>query len=78
MDELLESYPYRGAILIRSETKNLPLYYLVYTTLNRTAAKIMRDIMKKEGRYGVHYDLMKGRFPTMDEAYPLQRFIFER
>lgn len=78
MDEMLESYPYKGAILIRSEEKNLPLYYLIYTTHNKIAAKIMRDIMKKEGRYGVHYDLRLERFPTLDEAYPLERFLFER
>lgn len=30
MDEVLDSYPYKGAILIRSETKNLPLYYCVH------------------------------------------------
>jgi len=78
MDEMLEQYPYKGAILIRSETKNLPLYYLVYTTHNRTAAKIMRDIMNREGDFPIYYDMSKGRFPTFDEVYPLERFIFER
>ena len=37
----------------------------------------MRDIMKKEGQYGVYFDIAKGRFPTLDEVYPLKRFIFE-
>ena len=77
MDEMLDSYPFKGAMLIRSEEKNLPLYYLVYTTNNFTAAKIMRDIIKKEGNFGVHYSFRLERFPTLDEVYPLQRFIFE-
>ena len=77
MDEMLGSYPYMGAMLVRSESKNLPLYYLVYATKNGTAAKIMRDIMKKEGDFPIYYDIEKGRFPTLDEVYPLQRFIFE-
>ena len=77
MDEMLESYPYKGAMLVRSTNKKLPLYYLVYTTNNRTAAKIMRDIMKKEGDFPIYYDIGKRRFPTLDEVYPLQRFIFE-
>jgi three-Cys-motif partner protein len=78
MTEMLESYPYKGAILIRSEARNLPLYYLIYTTHNRTAASIMRDIMKKEGQYSIYFDIQKGRFPTLDEVYPLERFIFEK
>jgi len=77
MDGMLDSYPYKGAILIRSKTKNLPLYYLTYTTHNETAAKIMRDIMKKEGHFPIHYDIIKGRFPKFDEVFPLERFIFE-
>lgn len=76
LDEMLEAYPYKGAILIRSETKNLPLYYLIYTTHNRTAAKIMRDIMKKEGEFPLHYKL-SGEPQTVDEVYPIERFIFE-
>ena len=78
MDEMLESYPYKGAILIRSETKNLPLYYLVYTTHNYTAAKIMRDIIKKEGDFPLYYNILTGKPQTLDEVYPLERFIFER
>lgn len=77
IDEILETFPHKGAILIRSEKKNLPLYYLVYTTHNETAAKIMRDIMKREGDFAVYYNILKGRFPTLDEVYPLTRFIFE-
>lgn len=77
MDEMLKSYPYKGAMLVRSKGKKLPLYYLAYTTNNRTAAKIMRDIMKKEGDFPIYYDIEKGRFPTLDEVYPLTRFIFE-
>lgn len=77
MDEMLKSYPFKGAMLVRSKSKNLPLYYLVYTTNNRTAAKIMRDIMKKEGNFPIYYDIEQGRFPTLDEVYSLQRFIFE-
>jgi len=49
----------------------------VYTTHNRTAAKIMRDIMKKEGDFPLHYDLTTGKPQTLDEIYPLNRFIFE-
>lgn len=78
MDEMLGSYRYKGAILIRSETKNLPLYYLVYTTHNRTAAKIMRDIMKKEGDYPLYYNILTGKPQTLDEIYPLERFVFGR
>ena len=77
MDEILESYPYKGSILIRSEEKNLPLYYLIYSTNNKTAAKIMRDIMKKEGNFPLHYNLITGKPQTLDEVYPLSRFIFE-
>jgi len=77
MHEMLDSYPYKGAILIRSDDKNLPLYYLVYTSNNKTAAKIMRDIMKKEGDFPLHYKLT-GEPQTLDEIYPLTRFIFEK
>jgi len=77
MDEMLSSYPYKGAILVRSEKKNLPLYYLVYTTHNRTAAKIMRDILRKEVDFPIYYSLEEERFPTLDEVYPLTRFINE-
>jgi len=77
MDEMLESYPFKGAMLIRSEEKNLPLYYLVYTTHNQTAAKIMRDIMKKEGDFPLYYNVLTGKPQTLDEVYPLERFIFE-
>lgn len=77
MKEMLNSYPYMGAILIRSEKNNLPLYYLVYTTHNRTAAKIMRDIMKKEGDFPLRVDLRTLKPQRLDEVYPLTRFIFE-
>jgi len=77
MEEMLKNYPYKGAILIRSEKNNLPLYYLMYTTHNRTAAKIMRDIMKKEGDFPLYYKMDTGRPQTLDEVYPLTRFIFE-
>jgi three-Cys-motif partner protein len=76
IDEMLQAYPYKGAILIRSEAKNLPLYYLVYTTHNKTAATIMRGIMKKEGDFPLHRKLT-GEPQTLDEIYPLERFIFE-
>lgn len=78
MSEMLTTYPYKGAMLIRSETKNLPLYYLIYATNNETAAKIMRDIMKKEENFPIYYNIVKGRYPTLDEAYPLARFVFEK
>ena len=77
INEMLENYPCKGAILIRSEIKNLPLYYLVYTTHNRTAAKIMRDIMKKEIPFPLYRDMFTGRAQTLDEIYPLKRFISE-
>jgi len=77
MDEMLKPYPYKGAILIRSEANNLPLYYLVYTTHNKTAAKIMRGIMKKERDFPLYYNLATGKPQTLDEVYPLKRFIFE-
>jgi len=77
MKEMLIEYQFKGAYLVRSEAKSLPLYYLVHTTHNRTAAKIMRDIMKKEGNFGVYYSFRLGRFPTLEEAYPLEQFIFE-
>ena len=78
MNEMLMPYRYKGAILIRSQQNNLPLYYLIYATHNYIAAKIMRDIMKKEGNYGLYYDLTKGRVSTLDEVYPLEHFVFER
>ena len=77
MNEMLEPYPHKGAILIRSEEKNLPLYYLIYTTHNKIAAKIMRDIMKKEGDFPLHYNILTGKPQTLDEIYPLEQFIFE-
>jgi three-Cys-motif partner protein len=77
MSELLDKYPYKGAFLVRSEERNLPIYYLVYATNNKVAAKIMRSIMKKEGNFALHYDMIKGKPQTLDEVYPLERFIFE-
>lgn len=77
MNEMLEGYPYKGAILIRSERKNLPLYYLVYTTHNRTAAKIMRDIMRKEVKFPLYRNILSGKAQTLDGKYPLSRFISE-
>ena len=77
MDEMLESYPYKGAILIRSGRKNLPLYYLVYTTHNGTAAKIMRAIMKKEINFPLYRNMFTGEAQRLDEVYPLHRFISE-
>ncbi|MCJ7505131.1 three-Cys-motif partner protein TcmP [Candidatus Bathyarchaeota archaeon] len=77
LDEVLYDYPYKGAFLVRSAEKNLPLYYLVYTTHNNTAAKIMRDIMKKEGNFSLFYDISTGRPQHLDQVYPLERFIFE-
>jgi three-Cys-motif partner protein len=76
--EILFPYEFKGAMLIRSQQNNLPLYYLVYASHNHTAAKIMRDIMKKEGEFGLYYDLLKEKVPTLDEAYPLAYFVFER
>jgi three-Cys-motif partner protein len=79
MDEMLEEpYPYKGAMLVRSETKNLPLYYLVYATHNETAAKIMRGIMKKEGEFALHVNILTMKPQQIDEIYPLTRFIFEK
>lgn len=75
---MLEAYKYKGAYLVRSTEKNLPLYYLVYSTYNFTGAKIMRDIMNKEGDFPIHYDLTLGRFPTFNEVYPFECFIFEQ
>lgn len=77
IDEMLNPYPFKGAILIRSENKNLPLYYLAYTTHNATAAKIMRDIMKKEGDFPLYLDMATGKPQKLDDVYPLKRFIFE-
>jgi len=77
MDEMLKPYHYKGAILIRSEANNLPLYYLVYTTHNKIAAKIMRGIMKKEGGFPLYYNMVTGKPQTLDEVYPMTRFIFE-
>jgi three-Cys-motif partner protein len=78
MDEMLGKYPFKGAILIRSEEKNLPLYYLVYTTHNAIAAKIMRDIMKKEGKFPLYVDIATGKPQKLDDIYPLRHFIFEK
>jgi len=76
--EMLNKYPYKGAILIRSQEKNLPLYYLVYTTHNQTAANIMRGIMKKEGDFPLHFDMTTGKPQQLNDLYPLEHFIFER
>ena len=77
MDEMLEPYPYKGAILIKSEQKNLPLYYLVYTTHNKTAAKIMRDIMRKEVDFPLYRNMFTGEPQKLDEVYPLNRYVSE-
>ena len=77
VDEILIPYQYKGAILVRSQHNNLPLYYLVYATHNFTAAKIMRDIMKKEGNFPLYIDMATGRPQRLDDIYPLNRFIFE-
>jgi three-Cys-motif partner protein len=77
MKAMLGDYPYKGAMLIRSEIKNLPLYYLVYSTHNKTAAGIMRDIMRKEGGFPLYRDMISGQPQTLDEVYPLNNFVFE-
>jgi hypothetical protein len=77
MKEMLQTYPYKGAILVRSEAKNLPLYYLVYTTHNRTAASIMRGIMRKEGDFPLYFDVLQGKPQQLDDVYPLEHFIFD-
>ena len=78
LNEMLESYEFKGVYLVRSTEKNLPLYYLVYCTHNYIGAKIMRDIMKKEGEFPLYYSFITGKPQTLDEVYPLKRFIFER
>jgi hypothetical protein len=78
MNEMLSKYPFKGAILIRSEGKNLPLYYLVYTAHNAIAAKIMRDIMKKEGNFPLYFDMATGKPQKLNDIYPLRHFIFEK
>ena len=60
-------WKYGGAILIRSVEKNLPLYYLVFGTTNRTATKIMHGIMRKE-----FYGSTK---PFIEQ--PIEDFVFE-
>lgn len=77
MSEMLEDYPFKGAILIRSERKNLPLYYLVYTTHNKIAAKIMRDIMRKEVVFPLYRSIFTGKAQTLNGEYPLSSFISE-
>lgn len=77
VDEMLGNYPYKGSILIRSEEKKLPLYYLIYASHNMRAASIMRDIMKKEGNYSLYIDLATGEPQTLDSVYPLEKFIFD-
>lgn len=74
---ILSRYPYKGAFLVRTKEKSLPVYYLVYTTNNKVAAKIMRDIMKKEGNYSLYTNLLTGKPQTLDQVYPLERFIFD-
>jgi three-Cys-motif partner protein len=76
-------YQYRGAILIRSDEKNAPQYYLVYFSQHIRGGEIMRDILEKEWR------TIKGSFPltrlqysTIKEwhqaEYPVDKpFIFE-
>jgi three-Cys-motif partner protein len=83
MDEVLGTYAYKGAFLVRTQQNNLPVYYLVYGTKNARAAAIMRDIMKKEyvETLGV-IPLTKMQYKTdrewLDAEYPLTSpFIFE-
>jgi len=75
--EVLGTYPFKGALLVRSTEKNLPLYYLIYATHNQTAAKIMRDVMKKESGYVLPQNLFTLKPRTLDETHPLNRFIFD-
>lgn len=70
-ERLSRYYLYIGAILIRQEGNNAPLYYLVYGTKNIVGARIMRDIMRKE--WAGKQELLV----PLDEAYPINKFIFE-
>ena len=78
LEEMLENYKFKGAYLVRSAEKNLPLYYLVYCTHKFVGAKIMRDIMKKEGNYPLYYSFKTGKLQTLEEVYPIKHFVFER
>jgi three-Cys-motif partner protein len=76
-------YQYRGAILIRSDEKNAPQYYLVYFSQHIRGGKIMRDILEKEWRdiKGV-FPLSRHKYKTISEwreaEYPVEKpFVFE-
>jgi hypothetical protein len=38
----------------------------------------MRGIMKKEGGFSLYFNVATGKPQTLDEVYPIDRFIFER
>jgi three-Cys-motif partner protein len=77
------NYRYRGAILIRSDEKNAPQYYLVYFSQHIRGGKIMRDIMEKQWRdITGAFPLTRHKYPTINEwreaEYPVEKpFIFE-
>lgn len=67
-ERLKGHYPYRGAMLVRTET-NSPVYYLVYGSKYHVGPKIMRSIMKAEWGYEPILPL--------DVTHPMSRFIFD-
>lgn len=77
VSEILSRYPFKGVFLVTSAEKNLPVYYLVYATHNRIAAKIMRDVMKTESGYTPSQSLRTLKTRTLDETHPLNYFVFE-
>ena len=77
------NYQYRGAILIRSDEKNAPQYYLIYFSQHVRGGKIMRDILEKEWRdIKGTFPLTRHKYQTIGEwreaEYPVDKpFIFE-
>jgi hypothetical protein len=76
-------YEYRGAILIRSDEKNSPQYYLTYFSQYIKGGEIMRDILEKEWRtIKGGFPLTRLQYPTIkawrEAEYPVDKpFIFE-
>jgi three-Cys-motif partner protein len=63
LDERLKRYEFKGSFLV--EDNGHPLYYLIHATHNKTGAKIMNDVMRKE--YG----------QMLLQEYPPNRYYFD-
>jgi hypothetical protein len=77
------NHRFKGALLIRSDEKNAPQYYLTYFSQHERGGKIMRDLMEIEWRGIIGgFPLTRHKYSTIAEwheaEYPVGKpFIFE-